>query len=78
MSYVNEHRWPPLSYEQAMDEYRRKYMEEEGEEEENEREGERDSGEEQGESLSREGRRGRQAEEASANSKHKRERCKVM
>ena len=32
MDYINQHRWPPLSYEQAMDEYRKKYLEEESDE----------------------------------------------
>ncbi len=32
LSYVQEHRWPPLSYETAMDEYKRKYLDTEGEE----------------------------------------------
>ena len=27
LAYVNEHRWPPLSYEVAMEEYRKKYLE---------------------------------------------------
>lgn len=31
---MNEHRWPPLSYEQAMEKYRREYLEDEGAEEE--------------------------------------------
>lgn len=34
LSYIQEHRWPPLSYERAMEEYRKKYgarEEEEGE-----------------------------------------------
>ena len=26
LEYINEHRWPPLSYEQAMEEYRSKYL----------------------------------------------------
>ena len=30
LDYVNDHRWPPLSYEKAIEEYRQKY---EGEEE---------------------------------------------
>ena len=29
MDYVNQHWWPLLSYEQAMEEYRKKYLEEE-------------------------------------------------
>ena len=33
MDYINQHRWPPLSYEQAMEEYRKKYLEEESDEE---------------------------------------------
>ena len=28
LDYVNKHRWPPLSYVQAMEEYREKYAEE--------------------------------------------------
>ena len=32
MDYINQHRWPPLSYEQAMEEYRKKYLEEESDE----------------------------------------------
>ena len=43
MEYINQHRWPPLSYEQAMEEYRKKYLEEESDEsaeEDNESEGE--------------------------------------
>ena len=32
MGYINEHRWPPFSYEQAMEEYRKKYLEEESDE----------------------------------------------
>lgn len=43
MDYINQHRWPPLSYEQAMEEYRKKYLEEESDEsgeENNESEGE--------------------------------------
>ncbi len=32
LSYVQEHRWPPLSYETAMDEYKRKYLDTEEEE----------------------------------------------
>ena len=43
MDYINQHRWPPLSYEQAMEEYRKKYLEEERDEsgeENNESEGE--------------------------------------
>ena len=28
LAYVDEHRWPPLSYEQAMEQYRKKYLEE--------------------------------------------------
>lgn len=31
LAYVNRHRWPPLSYEKAMEEYREKYGGEEGE-----------------------------------------------
>ena len=31
LEYINEHRWPPLSYEQAMEEYRSKYLAEEDE-----------------------------------------------
>ena len=30
--YINQHRWSPLSYEQAMEEYRKKYLEEESDE----------------------------------------------
>ena len=45
MAYINQHRWPPLSYEQAMEEYKKKYLEEESDEsaedsENNESEGE--------------------------------------
>ena len=29
LAYVTEHRWPPLSYEQAMEQYRREYLENE-------------------------------------------------
>ena len=29
LDHVTSHRWPPLSYEQAMEEYRKKYLEEE-------------------------------------------------
>ena len=46
MDYINQHRWPPLSYEQAMEEYRKKYLEEESDEsaeEDNESEGEEGS-----------------------------------
>ncbi|XP_064392713.1 rho-related protein racA-like isoform X2 [Halichondria panicea] len=32
LSYVEEHRWPPLSYETAMNEYKTKYLDTEGEE----------------------------------------------
>jgi hypothetical protein len=32
MDYISQHRWPPLSYEQAMEEYRKKYLEEESDE----------------------------------------------
>ena len=59
MDYINQHRWPPLSYEQAMEEYRKKYLEEESDEsgeEDNgvEREGGRegDTSEEGGEGKS--------------------------
>ena len=31
LSHVQEHRWPPLSYETAMDEYKRNYLDTEGE-----------------------------------------------
>ena len=50
MDYINQHQWPPLSYEQAMEEYRKKYLEEaesdESGEEDNEleREGGREGG----------------------------------
>ena len=42
MEYVDQHRWPPLSYEQAMEEYRKKYLEEDSDdsEENNDSEGE--------------------------------------
>lgn len=30
---MTEHRWPPLSYEQAMEDYRKKYLEDEDSEE---------------------------------------------
>ena len=33
LSYVNEHRWPPLSYEQAIEQYRREYLDSEETEE---------------------------------------------
>ena len=29
LDYVNDHRWPPLSYERAMEDYKRKYLAEE-------------------------------------------------
>ena len=32
MDYINQHRWPPLSYEQAMEEYRKKYPNKESDE----------------------------------------------
>ncbi len=32
LTHVQEHRWPPLSYETAMDEYKSKYLDTEGEE----------------------------------------------
>ena len=60
MDHINQHRWPPLSYEQAMEEYRKKYLEEESDEsgeENNESEGEGgsegDAGTEGGEGKSR-------------------------
>jgi Rho family protein len=31
MDYVEQHRWPPVSYEVAMEEYKKKYVEEEKE-----------------------------------------------
>ena len=37
LSHVEEHRWPPLSYEQAMEKYRRDYLESDEEEEEMEK-----------------------------------------
>ena len=49
VDYINQHRWPPLSYEQAMEEYRKKYLEEESDEsveEDNESEGEGEGGSE--------------------------------
>ena len=32
LDYVREHRWPPLSYETAMEEYRKKYLDTEEDE----------------------------------------------
>ena len=32
MDHINQHRWPPLSYEQAMEDYKKKYLEEDGHE----------------------------------------------
>ena len=29
LDYINQHRWPPLSYEQAMEDYKKKYLVEE-------------------------------------------------
>ena len=34
LDHVTQHRWPPVSYEQAMEEYKSKYVKEEEEEEE--------------------------------------------
>lgn len=31
LDYINQHRWPPLSYEQAMEDYKNKYLVEEEE-----------------------------------------------
>lgn len=39
LAYVTEHRWPPLSYEQAMEDYRKKYLEDEESGEGDEEEG---------------------------------------
>lgn len=36
---MSKHRWPPLSYEQAMEDYRKKYLEDEDLEEGDEGEG---------------------------------------
>ena len=69
--YVQEHRWPPLSYEQAMEEYRKKYVDD-GE------------SEEQGGGSGGEGERIMKGGESavgggSVNLKNtRRERCKVM
>ena len=46
MDYINQHRWPPLSYEQAMEEYRKKYLEEESDESEENNESEGEGGSE--------------------------------
>ena len=44
LSHVEEHRWPPLSYELAMEQYRRDYLDQEEEEEEVEGGEEREGG----------------------------------
>ena len=64
MAYINQHRWPPLSYEQAMEEYRKKYLEEEsdesaGDSENNESEGEGGSDSEGGAGDGGEGEEGK-------------------
>ena len=69
--YVQEHRWPPLSYEQAMEEYRKKYVDD-GESEEQGGESEGD-----GERSVK----GRESTVGGGSGKLKnirRERCKVM
>ena len=69
--YVQEHRWPPLSYEQAMEEYRKKYVDD-GESEE---QGGGSGGEGERTLKGREG----GVEGGSVNLKSiRRERCKVM
>ena len=69
---MEEHRWPPLSYELAMEKYRRDYLEQEEEEEEEEVEGEAGSRNENDKRV-RDGKRSRRFKTVRG-----RERCRVM
>lgn len=70
LAYVNEHRWPPLSYEQAMEEYRKKYLEDE-------EETGLGSGEESDDDTGKKERRG-EHKGTSVKTKTRKEKCKVM
>ena len=73
LAHVNEHRWPPLSYEVAMEEYRKKYLEEdESGEVESGSGGDRDEGE--GERNN--GHKGTVAK--TMKSRARKEKCKIM
>ena len=73
---MNEHRWPPLSYEQAMEEYRKKYMDDEDSDEQ--------GGGSGGESDEGEGKTGSGGLEGASRktktlkSSGRKEKCKVM
>ena len=62
---MNKHRWPPLSYEQAMEEYRRKYLEE-------------DESEREVEGLEREGKEVMEMRGGAKIQRSRRDKCRVM
>ena len=72
LAYVEEHRWPPLSYEQAMEQYQQQYLEDEG----NSMEG--SEGEQEGTEGGQRGGKKSGASRRTVKLTANRERCKVM